>query len=558
MKLRIVSLLTMSLIASGSHAASEQMVWGKANEYILGFKAFGPTNRAPAIHYKHQTKKSIYQLKALDLDTNFDPNNVRYQMYYREIPIWGHELILHNKVNNQEGFITGIDVTGIEKDLDHIDGKLSAQEAENKVLTEQSDKIIYKNTDKIIYLDLNKKAHLAYEVSMYTNNLTTIAAAPHYIIDADSGEVLKKWDELNHEKIGQGLGGNVFVLPYRSGLFQHGLFEENIPSLGKFDVEVKDNKCLVQNSDLRVINAALNDMDMGSFPVLNAVEYLKELPTFSYPCNAASNYINKNDGNTAPANFSFSAVNDTMYFAGVTLDMYRKLYGIEKPLGDDLPLRAYTHVKNFDNAFAVPTIKIKGIYLIHQQIVIGDGDKFLTAPAQSVIAHELSHNVTRLYSNLKYSSQSGGINEAFSDMAAIAMQDYLRHQYPWYWDGFDWSLGSEATIGSNPIRYMDEPKKDGKSIDNANQFQENLNVHFSSGVFNKAFYLLAHKPGWSVRKAFRVMVDANKKYWISSATFNAASCGVIQAAIDRKYNKQAVIESFKEVGVVCPLRSLSA
>ena len=196
-------------------------------------------------------------------------------------------------------------------------------------------------------------------------------------------------------------------------------------------------------------------------------------------------------------------------------------------------------------------------YIIHQQIVIGDGDIRLTAPAQGTLAHELSHNFTRLNSNLRYFGHSGGINEAFSDMASIALQDYLRKDYPWYWDGLDWTIGREATINGEPLRYMNEPSRDGESIDNANLYSEDLDVHHTSGIFNKAFYLLANKPDWSIRKAFQVMVDANIKYWTSGAHFESAACGVIQAAIDRKYEKQGVLEAFAEVGVICPLKSLT-
>nr|WP_277619266.1 M4 family metallopeptidase [Legionella norrlandica] len=123
-------------------------------------------------------------------------------------------------------------------------------------------------------------------------------------------------------------------------------------------------------------------------------------------------------------------------------------------------------------------------------------------------------------------------------------------------DGKDWSIGREITVSGEPIRYMDDPVKDGRSIDHAESYYEELDVHLSSGIFNKAFYLLANKPDWSVRKAFQVMIDANIKYWTSGTSFDAAACGVIQAAIDRQYNKQDVISAFAEVGVNCPIHSL--
>lgn len=542
MSLRIISLVTLFLMSSSSYAASEKIVWGSASHYLTKY-SLGLLNN--------------YQLKPLDSDNTLNFKHIRYQLYFKNIPIWGHELILH-KGDKGADLLTGVDVFGIEKDINQVTGKLTAEDVQNTIIATIDDTIIFKNTKKIIYLDSKNTAHLAYHVSLYTNNFIRFVSAPNFIIDANSSEVLKRWDDLTHLKIGQGFGGNVFVLPYRPGFFQHGSFKTGVASLGKFDVTVKGNTCFVETPEIRVINTQDTNLDKTSFPVLSWLEVLSKLSAFSYPCNEKSKYVNRNDGNTAPANFSFSSINDTMYFAGTTLDMYRKYFGIDKPLGTDLPLRAYTHIKNFDNAFAVPTIKIAGITSLHQQIVIGDGDKVLTAPAQGTIAHELSHNFTRLHSDLKYFGQSGGINEAFSDMASIAMQDYLRNDFPWYWDGSDWGIAREATLGAAPIRYMDEPEKDGHSIGNAKRYTDDLDVHESSGVFNKAFYLLANSPNWTVRKAFQVMVDANTNYWTSGTGFDAASCGVIQAAIDRKYRKKEVVNAFSEVGVFCPLTLLTS
>ncbi|TAL59302.1 MAG: M4 family peptidase [Legionella sp.] len=540
--------IVISLFSSSVLAATETLIWGKAKNYVESPK--------PGLMQLRQTPKvQHYQLKAMD-DNPLNAEDRRYQQHFHNIPIWGRELIVHQhgKINT----ITGMEVAGIEDDLSSTVGKLTALEVEQNVLHDINGSVLFKNTEKIIFLDDSNKAHLAYEVLLYTNNPMGEIANPHFIIDANSGELLKQWDGLPRKKIGQGLGGNVLVLPYRGGLFQHGTSQNNIPSLGRFDVKVENGRCYVETDHIRVINAREVGLSSNSFPILSIVEFFSNLPTFSYPCSEKSKYVNKNDNNTAPANHSFSAINDTMYFAGVTIDMYKNFYGIKEPLGNDLPVRAYTHIKHYDNAFAIPTIKIRGIVLIHQQIVIGDGDTIYTAPAQAAIAHELSHNFTSLHSKLIYAEQSGGINESFSDMAAIAMQDYLRNFYSWYWDGIDWSIGHEMTFGTEPIRYMDFPEKDGKSIGNAANFEKGMNVHDSSGVFNKAFYILAHKPDWSVRQAFQVMVDANRKYWTSGTHFDAAACGVIQAAIDRGYGKHSVVDAFTEVGVTCPLKSLTA
>jgi hypothetical protein len=52
-----------------------------------------------------------------------------------------------------------------------------------------------------------------------------------------------------------------------------------------------------------------------------------------------------------------------------------------------------------------------------------------------------------------------------------------------------------------------------------------------------------------VRKAFELMVDANRLYWTSNSSFNQAACGVERAANNRGYAVADVSAAFAEVGV---------
>jgi hypothetical protein len=78
-----------------------------------------------------------------------------------------------------------------------------------------------------------------------------------------------------------------------------------------------------------------------------------------------------------------------------------------------------------------------------------------------------------------------------------------------------------------------------------------MDVHYSSGVYNKAFYLLATKTGWTTKKAFQVFARANDLYWTASSTFNQGACGVETAATDLGFVKADVTAAFTSVGVSC-------
>jgi len=470
--------------------------------------------------------------------------HTRYQLIYKGIPVWGYQLMEHS---NGKKTYTGHVITGLDKDITTTKPKWSEEQIIKSLNLENKKNRAIK---KIIYLD-NHKGKLAYFVSyyQYTNNQLS---KPNLIVDAMNGTILFSFNSLHSKRIGQGPGGNYIRLPYRDGVFQYGDIQPLENSLGRIDVQVKQGRCYFSNSKIQVINMQNKAFDEALFPV--DAESQKKLPVFSYPCNKKSRYINRDDEGYAPVNEGLSPINDVMYFAQTTLDMYKIIYGDDNPLGDDLPLRAYVHVNSLDNAISFPTdYDENGTIKSHQQIVLGNGRDFFTPMTQTTIPHELSHNVTDQYSNLIYNKHSGAINEAFSDMADVALRDYLSRLYPWYWDGKDWTIGLEESLDGTPIRYMAKPSDDGYSIDSAKDYYGGLNVHFSSGVFNRAFYLLAHKDNWNIQRAFQVMFDANRYYWVPNTNFDFAACGVIQAAKDRNWGTAAVIEAFKQVDVQCPL-----
>lgn len=160
-------------------------------------------------------------------------------------------------------------------------------------------------------------------------------------------------------------------------------------------------------------------------------------------------------------------------------------------------------------------------------------------------AHEVSHGFTSQNSNLTYSNQSGGINEAYSDIAGEAAEFYMTGTN-------DFLVGAQIFKGTGALRYMANPPQDGKSIDHASKFVTGMNVHYSSGVYNKAFYLLATKSGWDVPKAFKVFARANDLYWTSSTNYNQGACGMRTAATDLGYSTADVASAFSVVGVACP------
>jgi vibriolysin len=193
---------------------------------------------------------------------------------------------------------------------------------------------------------------------------------------------------------------------------------------------------------------------------------------------------------------------------------------------------------NYENAFWNGT-----------SMTFGDGfNKFYPLVSLDVTAHEVSHGFTEQNSNLIYTGQSGGINEAFSDMAGEAAEFFMRQP-----SGVnDFLVGADIIKGDGAaLRYMDDPTRDGISIGHASDYYTGMDVHYSSGVYNKAFFLLATTLGWDVQKAFRLFAEANRNYWYESETFNTAYEGLLLAASNDK-DKSDITNAFAQVGIPAP------
>merc|ERR1711963_616262 len=122
----------------------------------------------------------------------------------------------------------------------------------------------------------------------------------------------------------------------------------------------------------------------------------------------------------------------------------------------------------------------------------------------------------------------------------------------------DWEVGRELFKGNQALRYFDRPSRDGRSIDNADEYYDGLDVHYSSGVFNRAFYQLVTVQNMPLRQAYEVMLQANKAQWGVRTNFIEGACGAKKAAYDLGYDTQKIANAFDVVGIDTSGCSLSS
>ncbi|MBO7939028.1 M4 family metallopeptidase [Streptomyces sp. S9] len=177
---------------------------------------------------------------------------------------------------------------------------------------------------------------------------------------------------------------------------------------------------------------------------------------------------------------------DVAFGAAATWDYFKNVHGRNGIRGDGVAAYSRAHYgNNYVNAFWQDSCFC---------MTYGDGSGN-THPLTSldVAAHEMSHGVTSATANLTYAGESGGLNEATSDIfaAAVEFDADLAADVP------DYLVGEKIDINGNgtPLRYMDKPSKDGSSRDYWSSTLGGIDVHYSSGPANHFFYLLSEGSG---------------------------------------------------------------
>ncbi|WP_435284159.1 M4 family metallopeptidase [Streptomyces koelreuteriae] len=190
-------------------------------------------------------------------------------------------------------------------------------------------------------------------------------------------------------------------------------------------------------------------------------------------------------GNGTPSNLE-SAGADAHYGAALTWDYYKNVHGRSGIRGDGVGAYSRVHYgNNYVNAFWSDSCFC---------MTYGDGSGNAN-PLTSidVAAHEMTHGLTSNTAGLNYSGESGGLNEATSDIFGATVEFYANNSS----DVGDYLIGEEININGDgtPLRYMDKPSKDGSSKDSWYSGIGSIDVHYSSGPANHFFYLLSEGSG---------------------------------------------------------------
>ncbi|WSQ11912.1 M4 family metallopeptidase [Streptomyces sp. NBC_01231] len=237
-----------------------------------------------------------------------------------------------------------------------------------------------------------------------------------------------------------------------------------------------------------------------------------------------------------------TAAVDAAYGAQETWDFYKSTFGRSGIKNNGVAAYSRVHYGNaYVNAFWDDSCFC---------MTYGDGEGNVNPlTSLDVAGHEMSHGVTSNTAGLNYSGESGGLNEATSDIFGTGVEFYANNAN----DPGDYLIGEEIDINGDgsPLRYMDKPSKDGGSADSWSSTVGNKDVHYSSGVANHFFYLLSEGSGAKTingvsynsptsngstvtgigrAKALQIWYKALTTYFTSTTNYKAARTGTLSAA----------------------------
>jgi Zn-dependent metalloprotease len=394
-------------------------------------------------------------------DTIVDPDgttHVRMDRTYRGLPVLGGDMVVHQAA---DGSYEGASLTLSKAPAMSIDARVSPSLAGDlaKSLARGLDITglrLRDNAAKLVVDAIDHAPRLAWQVTTIGTQDDGTPSRLHTYIDAKTGKVLRS-EETIETADGEGRSLYSGTVPIETTELGDGTFDLKSPSYGDnytTDAENQTDSILCQ--------------------------------LFGIPPCAPNTQITDDDNvwGDGTNDDRQSAAVDAQYGANMTYDYYQAVHNRAGIWDDGSGAQSRVHYGNaYVNAF-----------WDGEKMTYGDGENNARPlTALDVAGHEMSHGVTEATAGLTYSGESGGLNESTSDIFGSMVEFHAGNAE----DAGDYDIGEKIDIrgDGSPLRYMYEPSLDGNSADCWSDGVGDLDVHYSSGVGNHFFFLLAEGSG---------------------------------------------------------------
>ena len=448
-----MSLLSLAIVSglavSGSaDAAGNQRsaAIARANALIAAPASQAAIRRAPADSF-------IARDAIVDADGT---EHVRYQRNYQGLPVIGGDFVVQSR-NGKVGKVSQTLRSAARPSLKPV---VTSDQAIVEAGSRFGSHFQGAPSSRLVVYARGTSPVLAHEVVFKGVKADQTETEMHYFVDARSGRVLDQWDTVQTARPGPG-GGACSGATAAVGTGK---------SLTAGTVVLNTTKC---GSSYQLVdptrgggathNMAMKTAGMGA--------------VFTGTTNVWGNFLVSN---------SQTAAADAHYGVATTWDYFKNMHGRNGIANDGQGAISRVHYgRNYANASWSD-----GCFCM----TFGDGDNgatILPLVALDIAGHEMSHGVTSRSAGLIYSGESGGLNEATSDIFGTMVEYYASNAS----DPGDYVVGEELfpnnAAMNQAIRWMFKPSLDGSSPDCYASSLGGLDVHYSSGVANHFYYLLA-------------------------------------------------------------------
>lgn len=475
--------------------------------------------RAGSFEYLREIQEIIkvprvedFKIQSIQVDPH-GKSHVRLQQYYKGIPVYASEVIVHLNAQGQGEVFNGRYL--VFKDAVETTPGISASQAVNTAkqnITKgktwrplsQLEKTLVQHEEPLttlcVYEDraLIKKNVLAYHV-VYT---PTLHARWEYFIDAQTGKVLHHFNStcfVDGPKTAtandlNGISRTIHTYQKGTTFFMVDISRDMFTPTG----------------------SVLPDSPLGGIMTIDLNN--------TFGDNAAVKHV------TSTTNAWANASSVSAHFnAGFAYEYYNDNHARNAIDGNGGTIISIINTPD-ENGGALDNAFWNGKAMFYGNGKIGFKP---LAGSLDVAGHEMTHGVVENTANLEYQGESGAINESMADIFGSMM------------DPGDWQIGEDvvktAVFPSGALRSLSDPHNGGTSL-NDNGFQpkhmnekfngtdDNGGVHINSGIPNHAFFKYAEAI--TREKAADVFYKALTDYLTKSSQFIDLRLAVIQAAKD--------------------------
>jgi len=423
-----------------------------------------------------------------------------YQQVYQGLEVWARDVRVHM---NRDGVVDAFNGRYVPTSKLRSTGQavLSEDAAVRRAKQAFAGQAREVASRKLIYVDDRDQATVAWLVQIRGG----LADNWHYFVDAQSGKILKQYNNVMTDGPVAGTGVDLFNQTRNLNVYQIG------------------TDFLMMDASKPMFNAGASTIPQDGKGVIYTLDARNADSTLFFVTTTNVNSWNKKNAVSASAN------------GALVYDFFSQVFNRNAIDGKGSTMNIVIDFKeNFNNAFWNGQLMVFGN---------GDGTAFSDlAGALDVTAHEMSHGVIERTANLVYENQPGALNESFADVFGVLFEFWIEG------NNGDWFLGEDVTTPNTAgdiLRSMEDPAAanvafNGQQPTKMSEFQnlpntpqgDNGGVHVNSGIPNRAFYLFATNAAVGRDKAGEVYYQALTAYLTRNAQFIDCRLAVLKAVDD--------------------------